>query len=83
MGTLRYGTNNMQLSDLIAFIKKEDVRLRKHLGDYADEEKYVLARTVKLTEELGELCDEVLSRYSMQRADKLEKRHRNLYGYIH
>jgi NTP pyrophosphatase (non-canonical NTP hydrolase) len=38
-----------------------------------DEGKCILARTVKLTEELGELCDEVLSHSSMQRKDKLDK----------
>ena len=51
----------MQLKDLKKFIKKEDQRLRKYYGGYKDEEKRILARTVKLTEELGELCDEVLS----------------------
>ncbi|MDD4902352.1 MAG: MazG nucleotide pyrophosphohydrolase domain-containing protein [Patescibacteria group bacterium] len=55
------------------FIKKEDLRLKKHYGNYADEEKRMLVRTVKLTEELGELCDEVLSFNSLQRKDKLDK----------
>ncbi|MCX6795980.1 MAG: hypothetical protein NTW06_00600 [Candidatus Falkowbacteria bacterium] len=63
----------MQLKDLIKFIKKEDKRLRKHYGNYKDEEKRILVRTIKLTEELGELCDEVLSLNSMQRKDKLDK----------
>ncbi len=63
---------NMQLKDLRKFIKKEDRRLRKHYGGYKDEEKRILARTVKLTEELGELCDAVLSYNSMQRKDKLD-----------
>lgn len=63
----------MQLKDLKRFITKEDQRLRKYYGNYKDEEKRILARTVKLTEELGELCDEVLSYNSMQRKDKLDK----------
>lgn len=67
----------MQLEDLKKFIKKEDQRLRKYYGDYKDEEKRILARTVKLTEELGELCDEVLSCNSMQRKDKLAKHEEN------
>ncbi len=67
----------MQLKDLKKFIKKEDQRLRKYYGDYKDEEKRILARTVKLTEELGELCDEVLSHSSMQRKDKLDKCNKN------
>jgi NTP pyrophosphatase (non-canonical NTP hydrolase) len=32
----------------------------------------VLARTIKLTEELGELCQEVLAHCSLQRKQKLE-----------
>jgi len=63
----------MQLKDLRKFIKKQDKRLRERFGNYKDEEKRILARTVKLTEELGELCDEVLSFNSMQRQDKLDK----------
>jgi len=63
----------MELEDLLNFIKKEDVRLRNRFGNYPDEEKRILARTVKLTEEMGELCDEVLAYNSMQRKDKLEK----------
>ena len=64
----------MQFKELKKFIKKEDRRLRKYYGNYKDEEKRVLARTVKLAEEVGELCDEVLGYNSMQRKDKLEKR---------
>lgn len=63
----------MQLKELGKFIRKEDKRLRESYGNYKDEEKRILVRTVKLTEELGELCDEVLSYVSLQRKDKLDK----------
>lgn len=63
----------MEFKNLIKFITKEDKRLREYYGNYKDEEKRILARTVKLTEELGELCDEVLSFNSLQRQDKLDK----------
>lgn len=63
----------MRLKDLKKFIRKEDQRLRKYYGSYKDEEKRMLARTVKLAEELGELCDEVLSYNSLQRKSKLDK----------
>jgi len=62
----------MELKDLKAFIKEEDQHLQERYG-YVDEEKRILARTVKITEELGELCDEVLSFNSLQRQDKLDK----------
>jgi NTP pyrophosphatase (non-canonical NTP hydrolase) len=63
----------MQLKDLIKFIRKEDKRLRERFGNYKDGEKRILARTVKLTEELGELCNEVLNFNAMQRKEKLDK----------
>jgi len=63
----------MKFEELLKFIKIEDKRLREYYGNYPDEEKHILARTVKLTEELGELCNEVLSFNSMQRKEKLDK----------
>jgi NTP pyrophosphatase (non-canonical NTP hydrolase) len=59
------------MKELNKFIKKEDQRLRKYYGNYKDEEKRILVRSVKLTEELGELCDEVLNYSSLQRMEKL------------
>jgi len=62
----------MELKDLLKFIEIEDERLKKYYGGYDDQEKRILARTVKLTEELGELCDEVLAYNSLQRKQKLD-----------
>lgn len=64
--------NSMDLKKLLKFIETEDVRLKKFYGGYPDQEKRILARTVKLSEELGELCDEVLSFNALQRKEKLE-----------
>ena len=64
----------MTFEELLNWIAVEDKRLREKFGNYPDEEKRILARTVKLSEELGELCDEVLSFNSMQRQEKLEER---------
>jgi NTP pyrophosphatase (non-canonical NTP hydrolase) len=62
----------MQIKELQKFIKKEDKRLRKKFSK-EDEEKRILARMVKVTEEVGELADEVLGYNSMQRKEKLDK----------
>lgn len=62
----------MELKDLLKFIEIEDERLKKYYGGYDDHEKRILARTVKLIEELGELCNEVLARESLQRKQKLD-----------
>ena len=62
----------MKLKELLKFIEIENERLKKYYGGYSDQEKRILARTVKLTEELGELCDEILAHNSMQRKQKLD-----------
>lgn len=61
----------MKFEELLEFINIMDLRLRREFGSYEDEEKRVLARMVKLTEEVGELSDEILSYNSMQRQEKL------------
>lgn len=67
----------MELEKLLQFIKTEDGRLKKYYGGYTDQEKRILARTVKLSEELGELCNAILAFNSMQRKEKLEKHDRD------
>lgn len=62
----------MQFEDLKRFISEEDRWLRGLYGSYTDEEKRILARTVKMTEEAGELCNEVLANLSFQRKEKLD-----------
>ena len=68
----------MELKDLLKFIEIEDGRLKKYYGGYSDQEKRILARTVKLTEELGELCNEILAHISFQRKQKLDNHKENL-----
>ena len=67
----------MELRELLKFIEIEDERLKKYYGGYSDQEKRILARTVKLTEELGELCDEILAHNSMQRKQKLDNHNKD------
>lgn len=62
----------MELKELLKFIEIEHERLKKYYGGYDDQEKRILARTVKLTEELGELCNGVLAHNSLQRKQKLD-----------
>ena len=52
-------------------------RLKEHYFKGVDGDKLILLRTVKLTEELGELCDEVLSHSSFQRKDKLDNHNKD------
>lgn len=61
----------MEFKELLKFIEIEDERLRKLYG-YADQGKQILGRTIKITEELGELCNEVLAHNSLQRKQKLD-----------
>jgi NTP pyrophosphatase (non-canonical NTP hydrolase) len=62
----------MKLRDLLQFIEVQDENLKRYYSGLG-QESLILARTVKLTEELGELCQEVLVHCFLQRKQKLEK----------
>ncbi len=65
----------MELKELLEFIDLENRRLIEEFGkNYSTKKEVILTRTVKLTEELGELCDEVLASSGDQRQEKLNKR---------
>ena len=60
----------MELQDLLKFIQKQQLLLKEQYNNI-DHEKMLLAMTVKLSEELGELCQEVLGSLKLQRKTKL------------
>lgn len=63
----------MEFKELLQFIKKEHQRLMKFYNFKKNGQlKYPLA--LKIMEELGELCEEVLSKDSFQRVEKLQNR---------
>jgi len=66
----------MDLKELLQFISLENERLIKLYASKTQRER-ILSRTVKLTEELGELCNEVLAFNGDQRKDKLAKLENN------
>jgi NTP pyrophosphatase (non-canonical NTP hydrolase) len=61
----------MEINDLLEFTKVENERLKKYYG-LTDGAIVNLAWTVKLSEELGELCNEVLAHNGLQRKHKIE-----------
>jgi len=61
----------MTLETLLAFIDAESLRLKERYGDRLNEDNIMLAKTLKLAEEVGELSSEVLALGSLQRQDKL------------
>lgn len=62
----------MDFNHLLNFIDEVDKRIRNNYGDYPDESKRILARSVKLSEEVGELSSAILAHNSLQRDKKLE-----------
>ncbi len=62
----------MDTRELLEFVSMENKRLRELYYNYSDQEKRILAHTVKLSEELGELCDEVLCFNKNQRKAKIK-----------
>ena len=67
----------MRLKELLEFIDLENKRLIERFGKNSSQQERILARTVKLTEELGELCNEVLAFNGDQRQEKLDKHNKN------
>ena len=66
--------------ELLEFIDKVDLKLsEKYTSDF-DKEKGILARAVKMNEEVGELCNEVLSYTNDQRQEKLSKHNEDTLG---
>jgi NTP pyrophosphatase (non-canonical NTP hydrolase) len=61
----------MELDSLMEFVEKYAKQQKGMLGELKDKEKLILSSTVKISEELGELCDQVLSHNSRQREEKM------------
>ncbi len=66
----------MELKELLKFIEMESERIRKRYPNL-DEEKLILAQTVKINEELGELYNEILNHCSLQRKEKQDNMDKN------
>ncbi len=62
----------MNLKSLQEKIKILNERQRPHYKLYSQTEKEILTKTIKLNEEVGELCNDILSVLKLQRKSKLE-----------
>lgn len=70
----------MNLKHLQETIGALNEKTRPHYKLYSQREKEILTKTVKLNEEVGELCNDILSVLRLQRRAKLEKfDRRNIY----
>ena len=65
----------MTLESFQQFIDEQDALFRSVKSASETEKERIFARTVKLGEEYGELCDEVLASVGDQRKGKLDKEH--------
>lgn len=65
----------MTLDQLQDFIDEQDALFRALKDTNQSEREQIFARTIKLGEEYGELCDEVLAYVGDQRKDKLNDAH--------
>lgn len=63
----------MNLKNLQTKVKQLTEKTRPHYRLYSQTEKEILTKTVKLNEEVGELCNDILSILKLQRRAKLEK----------
>lgn len=71
----------MNLKAIQEKIKVLNEKTKPHYKLYTQTEKEILTKTVKLNEEVGELCNDILSILRLQRRAKLEKfDKRNIYS---
>lgn len=63
----------MDIKQLQQKIQEINVKVKPHYKLYTQEEKEILTKTVKLNEEVGELCNDILSVLRLQRKSKLDK----------
>lgn len=63
----------MKFDELLKFIDKQGEKIETHYEENADKEKKILRRAVKLNEEVGEFCSEILSSLNYQRKEKLDE----------
>lgn len=63
----------MNLKFLQEKVKQLNDKTRPHYKLYTQTEKEILTKTVKLNEEVGELCNDILSVLKLQRKAKLDK----------
>lgn len=60
----------MELKELTRIISEERETLVNNLGILETDKEKVLLRAVKLNEEVGELCEEILKKFGNQRREK-------------
>jgi NTP pyrophosphatase (non-canonical NTP hydrolase) len=65
--------NPITLSTIQTIFEKKSRELRIPFETLTKKEKDILSKTVKLSEEVGELSNEILSTLSLQRKSKLER----------
>ncbi len=63
----------MNIKSLQSKIKEMDEVRKPRYKLYSQREKEILTKTIKLNEEVGELCNDILSVLKLQRKSKLEK----------
>ncbi len=70
----------MTLEEFQKFIDAQSELLKSAKTASQTERERILARTVKISEEFGELCDEVLAALGDQRAGKMDGRNAESLG---
>ncbi|MDO8269672.1 MAG: MazG nucleotide pyrophosphohydrolase domain-containing protein [Candidatus Levybacteria bacterium] len=63
----------MDIKSLQLRINELNAKAKPHYKLYSQEEKEILTKTIKLNEEVGELCNDILSVLKLQRKSKLDK----------
>jgi len=63
----------MTLAQFKKFFKREHQRMVEYWGNKENQKQRTLFRTIKLSEEVGEVCEEILGFTAQQRKKKIRK----------
>lgn len=71
---------SLSIKELQRTLREREKDLRIKFVSFSKKEKDILSKTVKLSEEVGELANDILATMSLQRKSKLDEfRRNNLY----
>lgn len=71
-GGIEKRSERASMADLVAFAERQEARFKVLDAGKSTELERTYAQTVKLGEEMGELCEGILARAGDQRKEKLE-----------
>ncbi len=72
-GRVGESSPNFNFEEFLIFIETIDIELKEKYFKNSTKQEIAYTSTIKLSEEVGELCNEILKLFKLQREEKLTK----------